>query len=254
MKKGRGLGYKPDEADARDFSAKGLLGAVRGLPPEASLEEHVRRIKDQQWTSSCVGQAIATAADTRLRKLNIAAPEPSSLAVYTAARSLARFDKNEPLSDFGSFPRLAMKGIRDFGVPAESVWPFDPSKVDSELPWDAHQAASAFRIINWYRIDSVGQGRIEDVKNAIAKGFPVVFGTAVDQAFQDHTGKAPVGPKSGASLGGHMMCLVGYRNELFRGVNSWGTGWGDGGLYWANEAFVASPDATDWYVLVVSGG
>lgn len=256
-KAGHGLGHVKDEPDERDYKARAMLGAPRGLPPEATLEHHVRSIKDQGSTSSCVGHAIGTACDTRLRRLGLVSPEPSRVAIYSAARAYGRLDKGSAFTDDGCYPRHAMKGIRDFGVPAETTWPFDASKINEELPWDVHQAASAFRITQWYRIDSVGHARVEDICNAIAQGYPVVFGMGVDDNFMNWDGKGVV-PFLDAekNLGGHMMCLVGYTTDnserVFRGVNSWGIGWGNKGMFWAHEGSMKDPTAGDFYVVQVS--
>jgi C1A family cysteine protease len=83
-----------------------------------------------------------------------------------------------------------------------------------------------------------------------------VFGTQVDSDFQNFAGKNPVRRQDPEKVvGGHAMFVLGYRtdpktgNRIFRNVNSWGTSWGDGGLFWADESFYA--DASDVYVLQV---
>lgn len=257
-KRARSLGYKKDTPDDRDYKARALFGARRGLPNEnLVLEGCVPGIKDQGPTSSCVGQAIGTAIDARLRRIGKwDAPQSSSHAIYTFARALYRLSGDERLDDEGSFPRLAMKGLRDWGVPSELRWPFNPAKINDELPWDVMQAASANRLQAWWRIDSVGKERVEDICQAIVAGFPVVFGIDVDSAFLDHVGKDPIVAIDHAKIaGGHMMCLVGYTTanqaRVFRGVNSWGLGWGDRGYFWAGEGFVMDPSAGDFYVLQI---
>lgn len=253
-----GTGHIKDAPDERDYKARVMLGAPRNLPPEASLEQHLRGIRDQGQTSSCVGHAIGTAADTRLRKLGFMnTPDPSRVAIYTFARAMGRSSGSKKLVDDGSQPRLAMKGIREWGTPSEKDWPIDQATINDELPWDVMQKASAFRISQWHRIDSLGHGRVEDICNAIAQGYPVVFGVDVDDNFMNYSGKGAVAaPDPSNSYGGHMMCLVGYTTEnserIFRGVNSWGTGWGDGGLYWAHEGFIKDVTAGDFYVIQCS--
>lgn len=264
-KTGYSLGYKKDPDDQRDLRARTLFGARRGIRQESmELVGCVPRIKDQGSTLSCVGQAIGTAIDARLRRLGRwDVPESSSQAIYTFARALERnplldFEsKPPPLVDFGSHPRLAMKGMKDWGVPTESRWPFNPSRIDEELPWDVMQESSTHCVQAWWRIDSMGKERVEDVCQALMMGYPVVFGTVVDQAFMDFTGKGwvPV-PDASRLVGGHMMCFVGYKSEdsqrVLKGVNSWGSEWGDDGFYWAGEAFVQDPNLGDIYVLQVN--
>lgn len=251
----RGFGHVPDLPDDRDFKARALFGARKGVPPEASLENCVSIIVDQENTSSCVGQAIGGAVDTRLRRLGRwDAPLVSRQAIYTFARALDRGTKTEPLADVGSMARLAMKGMKTWGVPTAHRWPFDPSKINDDLPWDVMQEASAYTLEAWWRIDSGGKERIEDICQALAAGYPVVFAVDVDTAFLDHKGAKPFGALDPTkSVGGHMLYAVGYKTvngeRLIRCVNSWGTGWGDAGFFWVREVFFAR--AMDLYVIQI---
>ena len=251
----RGLGYIPDSRDDRDRKARTIFGARRGLPVEAmDLERCVPGVVDQGMTSSCVGQAIGGAIDTRIRRLGRwDAPLVSRQAIYTFARSLDRESKTERLVDSGTSPRAAMKGLRTWGVPTAARWPFDPATINDPLPWDVMQQASTFAISAWYRIDSSGKERVEDMCQAFAVGYPVAFGVTVDEAFMD-AGKAPIESLDPTkAVGGHMMYALGYKTSggerLIRCVNSWGVGWGDSGLFWAREAFFRA--ASDCYVIQV---
>ena len=252
----RGLGYKADDPDPRDFKARALFGARRGLPLEATeLESCVPEIANQGPTQSCVGHGIGGAIDTRLRKMGRwDAPRSSYEAIYTFARAVARLNPAEKLRDQGSFPRQAMKGVKTWGVPSAKRWPFDPATINDDLPWDVMQEASSFTVGAWWRIDSFGKEKVEDICQALSSGYPVAFGVEVDKAFLDHVGTNPVGgPDPATIVGGHMMYAVGYKTvngeRVIRCVNSWGTGWGDSGFFWATEAFFRT--ATDLYVIQV---
>lgn len=254
-----GTGHLKDPADARDWRANGLLGAARNLPGEASLEPFVRAVRDQGTASSCVGNAIAQACDVRLARLGLAyAPPTSALAIYTMARALARTDGKEVLADEGSYARLAFKAARDNGLVPEERWPHDFARINDELPWDVLQQASAFRVASWYRVGASGASRAHEVCNAIAQGWPVVLAAQVDTPFMDHAGRGKVPAYDPAkAAGGHMLCLVGYGTDgpskVFRGVNSWGEGWGDKGLFWAGEEWLAADTIDDVYIVQVAG-
>lgn len=252
-----GAGWLPDSPDARDWSASARFGAPRGLPREAlTLWDHVRRVRDQGPTSSCVGHAIGSGVDVRIRKLGISFYEPSPIGIYTNARTLARGERDEKLEDVGSFPRLAMKGIRDVGIASEDAVPFDPARVNDELKWSAFQDASRLIVFQWYRVYAVGASRSDEVANALAQGYPVVFGATLDPAFFDSRG-ATIMQWGAEKRGGHMLCLVGYRTRSdgareFLVLNSWGEGWGAGGYTWIHEAALGSDRVGDVYALVVS--
>jgi C1A family cysteine protease len=254
-----GTGHLKDPHDARDWQANGLLGAARNLPSEASLEPFVRHVRDQGATESCVGNALAQAADVRLNRLGFSAPPVSALAIYTMARDLARIDASEPIVDQGSYARLAFKAARSNGFVSEERWPLSQDHVNDELPWDVLQAGSAFKVASWYRIASSGPSRAQEVCNAIAQGWPVIFAAQVDQPFMDFVGKGRVPMYDPAqAVGGHMLCLVGYATDgpskAFRVVNSWGEGWGDHGFFWADEGWVTADTVDDVYVVQIAGG
>ena len=233
-----GMGYIPDNQSAVVASSRARFGAPVNLPTSASIEQHVRRIKDQGQTSSCVGQALSTAIDTRLRALGVEYGEPSALGAYTLGRTLDK-SLGDKLVDDGSRPFYAVSALRKFGIPTEAAWPFDPYRVNDDLPFDVLLSANKAKIGALYKVDSYGASRSQDVRLALSKGFPLMFAIPVDAKFQSNKGEV-VGPMSGPEEGWHMLCLVGYRTVngvvQFRGVNSWGTSWGDNGMFWLSEA------------------
>lgn len=261
---GRKLGWKKNEPDARDLHARAHFGAPRNLPGEAlGLAGFVRRIRDQISTSSCVGQAIASAIDVRLRFLGKSLPEPASLGVYGFARMLEKLRTGALLTDDGCFPRDALKGLKNFGVPSEDDWPFteDPAIVNEELPWDVQQKASAGRVDAFYSIVGGGEVLLQDICNALVQNFPVPYGTNVTQAFMDYGGGGPsrAMPAPGPTdrrLGGHETLILGYTTVkgriVFQCLNSWGTSWGDTGLYWADQDFMLDPEASDFNAIQVA--
>jgi hypothetical protein len=258
------LGWKKNEADERDLHARAHFGAPRNLPGEAlRLADLVRRVRDQASTSSCVGHAIASAVDVRLRFLQKTLPEPAPLGVYGFARMLEKSSRGTLLADEGCYPRDALKGLKQFGIPAESDWPFteDPAVVNEELPWDVEQKASAGRVEAFYALVGGGETLLQDICNALNQNYPVPYGTNVTQAFMDYAGggpsramKAP-GPLD-RRLGGHETLILGYTTVagrlVFQCLNSWGTSWGDTGFYWADQDFLLDPEASDFNAIQVA--
>lgn len=257
-----GYGYVQDEHDTSlDPTIRSLLGARMRDATAHTLENHITELWDQGQTSSCVGFAFARGVQIRCAALGTPIVRPSATAIYTAALAIERKlyggDARDPLEDRGSQPRLAVQGMTEWGIPADSQWPvggFDPEKVVDEPTMDMLQNASLFELHQYYRIDTLGATRLDDVRRAISAGYPVVIGAQVDKAFEQYDGKSVLTAANPNSLvGGHMTCLVGWTDSgLFRWVNSWGNGWGDGGMFTTDEAYLTAATVTDIYALQVA--
>jgi hypothetical protein len=75
----------------------------------------------------------------------------------------------------------------------------------------------------------------------------------VDDAFQNYGGGV-LGPFQGKSHGGHCTNLLGYSEAdgWFLGLNSWGTGFGDGGFYRISEDRIGSDTCSDFYACSIA--
>jgi hypothetical protein len=257
-----GKGYHPPTHDVtKDFGARAMLGAPLRLAQEFSLEQYIQQIYDQGQTSSCVGWSFAQAVKLRLAVMGSPIGLPSPEAIYVCARAMEREQAGlppdgNPLQDNGTQSLLAVQAMQKWGIPSNDAWPFDPTTINNEPSLEELEVASAFQLSGsgFARITSVGDQRIADIKQAISAGYPVQIGTSVDKAFEDYNGTGLItAPVVADILGGHAMHLVGFRADgAFRGVNQWGTSWGDSGLYWADPMFVMS-DFLDAIVLMVGG-
>jgi len=252
-----GKGYHADTHDhSKDMSSRALFGAAMRVPAEFSLESYMQQIWNQLQTSSCVGWAFAQAVQLRCAVAGTPIPMPSPEAIYVAGRAEERklaglTPAQSPLQDNGTQPSLAVAGMGEIGIPSMTAWPFDPATINDEPNLEELEVASAFKLTGIARVQSTDSQRLADIRQAISSGYPVAIGTQVDQAFEDYNGKGLIqAPDPNALLGGHMMHLVGYRADgAFRGVNQWGTSWGDSGLYWASPEWVMSSFLSDAYIL-----
>ncbi|MDQ8193261.1 C1 family peptidase [Coraliomargarita sp. SDUM461004] len=82
--------------------------------------------------------------------------------------------------------------------------------------------------------------KVRSIKKALSEGSPVLIGFTVYPSFhrRGHSvwTRQPGDLEASDSHGAHAMAIVGYDDNkhggAFRIINSWGTGWGDGGYIW----------------------
>ncbi len=96
-----------------------------------------------------------------------------------------------------------------------------------------------FRVGGYESVRPFDTARIREV---IAAGSPVAFGTPLSEGFMTWAGEQAAtevfdfgaDPCTGMHCGGHAMVIVGYDDDLgaFRVLNSWGEDWGDRGFFW----------------------
>lgn len=195
---------------------------------------------NQYDLSSCVGNATADSVEI----LNaIAGYEPvqlSRLFVYAMARIRAGDPKLE--HDEGTYIRTAFDTLSRFGVCDEYLWPYRTDTVHTSPSIKAQRQAVGHRIHSYYRIDSNGDDRLDDIVKALRAKHPVVFGTLVTDEFGRTRDRTPLRrPSANANVqGGHAMIIVGYVGGHFLVKNSWGSNWGSLGFC------VMTPEYLSW--------
>lgn len=228
----RSFGYLKDPVDLDDRLFSELAGLSSAIPPDASVDSGVV-VKDQDGTSSCVGQAVAQALRLAYMVDGKQAPDLSASYVYYNARR----NHYSTVADIGTYIRSAMKMVIKLGVPEESLCPFVPSKINSKPSWDAYRYAFQHRgIRGYYRIPS---GDVDAVRKSLANRKPVVAGWKVDKAFQSRTGPDVIDAITKDFIGGHAMVIVAYDNaSTFTLLNSWGRTWRRNGRQRVSEDFI----------------
>lgn len=236
-------GWRPDPVDARDKPFALVRPALLAVSAE---DEHIIPssvpIMQQGGLQSCVANGTCDAFEL------LGAPQLSRLFVYWNARR-ANGDEG---SDVGTYVRSAFESLRTLGACLEDLHPYDESRVNERPSLFAYEAAYDHRISAYYRIDSFGPARADDVETAIRANHPVVFGTLVGQSFVDYAGQDVVWHPATNPIGGHALCIDGVRRvngaRHFRLRNSWGADWGMGGCAWAAEDWITDVTSQDFWV------
>ena len=176
---------------------------------------------------------------------------PSRLFIYYKEREL----ENTIAEDSGAQIRDGAKVLASFGAPPESDWPYDVTKFAVAPPQVAVADATSHKALQYHSVIQTEN----DIKTALASGFPIVFGIMLFQSFESDvvakTGLVPL-PNQAVEpcLGGHAILMVGYDDtkRLFTIMNSWGPAWGDKGFFYLPYDYVLRADlAQDFWVISV---
>ena len=259
-----GKGYLPEPHVALYCSFRtSHPAAVRpmplGLPDSVSLLSFEPPIQDQNGAGRCVGEAFGGGIYTLLGAKGFPPPAPySARAAYDLAREIDRADLNPPgswppLLDIGCQPNQCARAIAKFGL-ADIVQvdggnsTVDPAKIDVDLTLAEFEACRArlvspLKDITWTAIANGDPDKLAQVDQALAAGYPVVFGVEADAAFDSYDGSQPL-HYTGTSAN-HMQRAVAYRtmpdgSRQYLQINSWGKTWGMGGMAWVVADSIAN--------------
>jgi C1A family cysteine protease len=244
------LGWKKDPHSDKDYKfdqLKNRLSAV-SFSGEHIIPENFP-IYDQLSLNSCVANATCGALEILMGLKQSNPAGLSRLFVYWNARVYTK----ETDRDEGTYIRNAFDSLRTLGVCLENAWKYDPGMVFAQPNLESYKEGDDNTIDSFYRIDSTGSQRLDDIETAIRANHPVVFGTGVSREFTQYTGGGKVWGPPSSSIGGHAMVVVGVRiasngAREFLIRNSWGTSWGDDGHCWFNEDYLMSDQTNDLWV------
>jgi C1A family cysteine protease len=153
--------------------------------------------------------------------------------------------------DSGVTLRNVCKVFQQAGSCREDLYPYIIENFRNEPTAEMDIDAQKHRIKGYYRVTT-----IDEVKQALNKGYPVLIGMAVFEEMESRkaakTGFVPMPANDNNMLGGHAVLLTGYEDvkeakglmKLFRSIfkmpntkgyfelqNSWGEDWGDNGFF-----------------------
>lgn len=237
----RKLTYKFQEKDERDFQIKIennnlLLKSVKG-ETKTNLKvllnnfiiPNLAPILDQGNLGSCVCNAAALNVSTQSKKnINL-----SRILLYV----LCRINDNTSLDqDSGTTVRTCCNVLRNYGTCQEKLYPYNINLFRTLPPLNILKNLTPFKNFVYYAVNQ----DINSLKHClVAFNKPIMFGILVYDSFMSEkvatTGIIPMpNTTTETLLGGHCISMVGYDdNKLcFICANSWGTSWGNKGLFY----------------------
>lgn len=229
--------------DHRDFKAVAFVEAVKALPDSVDLRTKSIPVFDQDGTSSCVANALASAFMYQWKKeLGTVPPKASRMFIYWYARQILRI-----AGDNGCDIRSACKAMSKYGVPSERLWSFRKSHIN-KAPTDAVNAQAAKNAVTkYYRLDTTPSTAmtLNSIKVALQSD-PVPCGIPVFSNYHEaeDTGILPMPTIEDKIVGYHAIALYGYKLKSPTGGpallvrNSWGMSWGDHGDGYISDDYV----------------
>jgi C1A family cysteine protease len=239
--------------ETQDLDAGHFLRAVP-VPLSASVEQY-SKIIDQGSLGSCVLNATAQAVYICHARAGIKQPKLlSRLFGYYFSRAY----HHQTGEDSGTFLRYAFASLNKFGFCPEELWTYDdgPDKFKQMPSGEAIRGAFDQHTPTVYqRIYDDGDARLLAIKQAIASGYAVAFGTDVSVRFTENDlGADPLQPPLNEGIaGGHAMCVVGYETVngivRFKIANSWSPNWGQSGYCYFSAEYMKWANTNDLWIV-----
>lgn len=215
--------------DTMDFRDRMYVPTLIEVPTRVDLTAYLAfkvPLLDQGAEGACTGFGLATVANYLLLRREV---EPDAVPVsprmfYELAR---RYDE-WPGEDYsGSSARGAMKGWNKHGVCAEADYPYRLSAKNKLGLNEARIAAAKRRPLGAYF--RVNHKDLIAMHSAISEVGVLYATAAVHEGWKQVGADGEIVQQPGV-IGGHAFAIVAYDNAGFWLQNSWGEGWGNGGM------------------------
>lgn len=218
------LGCRKDPKDLRDIPM-GLVLPPFAVPKSFDYSAYMSPVRNQGNEGTCVAFASVVGVKEYQDK------KEYKKAIFLSPRylySLCKKFDGAPEEE-GTYPRVAMKILFNYGVCHEAFWPYRP--LQKNLPKNgADKDALRFRVKAYARIKGILEMKRSLLVNGPFLAGVEVFKSWFNKKVQD-SGLIPMPRVSEESIGGHAICIVGFDDsrKVFKFKNSWGVNWADNG-------------------------
>ena len=220
------------------------LAAPVALPANVDLRKFCSPVFDQGQIGSCTGNALVGAMEyleNKSKEFEVGGKfvNLSRLFVYYNERNM----EGTINQDAGAQISDGVKSLATQGVCTEAAWPYFTYEYAKKPSATAYTDAATRKITAYARVERTSG--ITGIKQALAAGYPIVFGFTVYESFEseDMAQSGVLNMPNTISeqcMGGHAVLMVGYDDASQRVIvrNSWGPQWGQHGYFTMPYAYV----------------
>lgn len=231
----------------------------------ASTSEHIipefTPISEQGDWPSCTSNAVLDTAEALIGLEN---PAKVVQLSRRAGWWLSRQREGTEKQIVGVRLATAFRVVEDVGACPEDMWPYEmpagtknpDGSAMTPVQWmtrkpklAALQSMTDNKLGGWARIYDVGSALLDATDYALLADHPMVYGTAIDDAFRFATGAYVLRPPADRNkiIGRHAFAIFGRRvrngRREYWARNSWGTRWAAHGHVWIDESYLTWSEA-----------
>lgn len=254
---------QPDDIEPEILEENFVPASTTGLPESVDLRSRFNPIRSQGQQGSCVAFALTSIYEYTINRKTNELLDLSEAFLYYNARDIDPNDDVNINTDKGSRSNCAIKSLSDFGLPLESMCPYNDQVYNQRPSDEAYEEAKKRLLIKALNVER----KSEVFKAALAEGYPIQGGFLLCESFfakasldgyvpmpTESELSAAINPAEGEMRrhGRHEMAIVGYSDKLqcFIIRNSWGSSWGDGGYCYVPYAYVDDQRMMDFAAII----
>jgi C1A family cysteine protease len=201
------------------------------LPASVDLREWMPPIRDQGQEGACTAFAGTALLSWLYKRFKNQSLVFSPQFLYRAERLC----EGDPQEDGGAQSRTMMACMQEIGVCLESSDPYTDTGWKNPTTKIQVNEAHLYKIGAYHRVQDM-----DTLKTVLASGYPTSIAIDVYESFEETGSDGIIAmPKKGEkSLGGHEICVAGYRSDGYLIIrNSWSESFADKGYMYMPPAY-----------------
>jgi C1A family cysteine protease len=213
-----------------NFQQVRLHPATAAATTKVDLRSKMPPVYDQGSLGSCTSNALCAAFAYAVNQFN-----GSRLFLYYNERMI----ENSVSQDSGAYLHDGVQALETYGLCTETSWPYVASQFAVKPPLTCYRSALSNKVLTATNVPPT----LASMRACLIAGRPFVLGFLVFASFETaavaRTGIVPLPGRHDPLLGGHAVVVCGFDDskQWFIVRNSWGTGWGDKGYFYAPYAY-----------------